>query len=188
MTLDEKLDNFYNSAIDAATTQSQEIIEDYKQSLQKVYDDHKETALRKASISVTVESETLIRERNRALSAEAIVIRKKISDKSKELSELIFVDIRTKINAFMTTPEYTQLLIDQINAAVSFAKGEAITIYINPSDEDKKTVLEGAAHMEFTVSTIDFIGGTRAVIHAKNILIDNSFLTKLAEEKDNFTI
>lgn len=83
----------------------------------------------------------------------------------------------------MTTPAYDDLLVKQILSALAFANGTEIQIYINPSDADKKTMLEEKTGITLTVSTIDFIGGTRAVIHEKNILIDHSFLTKMEEEK-----
>ena len=56
-------------------------------------------------------------------------------------------------------------------------------IYINPSDADKKEALEAAAGVSLTVSAIDFGGGIRAVIRARNILIDESFVTKLEQEE-----
>ena len=61
-----------------------------------------------------------------------------------------------------------------------------MTIYINPTDEDKKAELEERTGASLTVSREDFIGGIRAVIHAKNILIDHSFKASLAEEYEKF--
>ena len=37
-----------------------------------------------------------------------------------------------------------------------------------------------------TISAMPFLGGVRAVIPEKNILIDNSFETLLNEERENF--
>ena len=44
-------------------------------------------------------------------------------------------------------------------------------------------VLEAAAGVSLTVSAIDFGGGIRAVIRARNILIDESFVTQLEQEE-----
>ena len=49
-----------------------------------------------------------------------------------------------------------------------------MTIYINPTDADKKEYLEEHTGMALTVSKEDFIGGVRAVIQEKNILIDHA--------------
>ena len=42
----------------------------------------------------------------------------------------------------MRTEEYKEVLIRYIEKAAQFASGMAMTIYINPSDADKKTYLE----------------------------------------------
>ena len=61
-----------------------------------------------------------------------------------------------------------------------------MTIYINPSDENRRSGLEDASRVQLTVSSEDFIGGIRAVIRERNILIDNSFKTQLRNEYDSF--
>ena len=61
-----------------------------------------------------------------------------------------------------------------------------MTIYINPSDEPRQAALEAATGTRLTLSSEDFIGGTRAVIRDRNILIDNSFYTLLRNEYDRF--
>ena len=188
MTLDEKLDNFFTSAIDSATNQSIEIVSTYKQSLQSIYDDRKEAALRKAESSFRVESDNIIREKNRKLSNESIDIKRRVVDKTSELTDKIFKDVEKLLEEFMTTTPYEDLLAEQITAANLFARGEEITIYINPSDASRKSSLETKTGVELTISTRNFVGGTRAVIHANSILIDNSFLSKFSEAKNSFTL
>jgi vacuolar-type H+-ATPase subunit E/Vma4 len=88
----------------------------------------------------------------------------------------------------MKTPEYDELLCTQIKNTLEFAQGDEIMIYLNPSDADKKTALEDKTGAVLTVSNRDFIGGTRAVISSRSILIDNSFLTRINEAKSSFTL
>ena len=64
--------------------------------------------------------------------------------------------------------------------------GEEILIYINPSDAHLKDDLEAKTGASLTVSREDFIGGTRAVMQKRRILIDYSFKSALSEEYDNF--
>ena len=188
MTLDEKLEHFYSSVIDSATKQNIEIVEDYKKTLQKNYDERKEAAMRKAEANYRVATDHITRERNRRISAEALETRRKVLEKTAEYSDLIFQDVRRKLDQFMTTPAYTDLLCAWITSARDFANGDALTIYINPSDADKMSMLEAKTGMTLTISNRDFIGGIRAVIPSNNILIDHSFLTKLDEEKSNITL
>ncbi|MFR5505939.1 MAG: hypothetical protein ACLTHY_02445, partial [[Ruminococcus] torques] len=57
---------------------------------------------------------------------------------------------------------------------------------INPSDEKKRTELEKETGAKLTVSAEDFIGGVRAVIRSRNILMDHSFKTQIQDEYDKF--
>ncbi len=188
MTLDEKLDHFYSSVIESATKQNIEIVEEYKTTLQKNFDERKDAALHKAEANYRMASDNIIRERNRKLSAEALEIRRKLLEKTAEISDRIFTDVSARLKDFMTTPDYDTLLITQIRHASDFAHGDAITVYINPSDASKKADLEEKTGISLTVSDRDFIGGIRAVIPSRSILIDHSFFTKLEEAKSSFTL
>lgn len=186
MKLDVKLDHFYKSVIDDATAQSASILEDYKKQLSALYEEKKAEFEKHQALTIKAETDNVAREKNKQLSSEAIEIRRMISEKKAEIKDSLFADITTKLNAFMKTPAYEELLVKQITSAKEFVNGESITIYINASDASKKEALEKKTAATLTISTIDFMGGSRAVIHEKNILIDNSFITKLAEEKENF--
>lgn len=187
MTLDEKLEQFYNATIESATTRNIEIVEEYKQNLDKMFDDYKKDAHKKSEQTYRLESENLIREKNRTLSSEAINIKRKINDKNVELTDILFEDVMNKIQAFMKSKEYEELLRNQILSAKEFAREDELTIYINPTDEGLKHTLEEQTKVTLTLSQYDFIGGTRAVIHAKNILIDHSFSSKIAAQKEHYT-
>lgn len=186
MKLDVKLDHFSDSVIADATNQSQLILDEYQESLKKIYNDSKEESLRKARVNLRVETDNLIREKNKVLSSEATTIRRKINEKNDELKEKLFQEVQLKLDKFMKTDAYVTMLEKQIISAKEFAESDSISIYINPSDQDKKESLEAKTQTVLTVSTTEFYGGTRAVIPEKHILIDNSFLTKLAEEKATF--
>ena len=74
----------------------------------------------------------------------------------------------------------------QIKKARDFADGEEIHIYIDPSDKSKQNLLSLHTGCDVRVSEYSFLGGTRAVIASKNILIDNSFETRLKEAEEGF--
>ena len=57
---------------------------------------------------------------------------------------------------------------------------------LHPSDAHLKDDLEAKTGASLTVSREDFIGGTRAVMQKRRILIDYSFKSALSEEYDNF--
>ena len=82
----------------------------------------------------------------------------------------MFEEVRQLVAAYMQTEEYLRLLVEYIEKAAAFAGGEAMTIYINPTDADKKGYLEEHTGFQLTVSKEDFIGGVRCVVHGRNIL------------------
>lgn len=61
-------------------------------------------------------------------------------------------------------------------------------LYVDPSDAERVTSLTVEVGAPVTVSSYSFTGGSRAVIPGRNILIDNSFETKLAEAKEDFQL
>ena len=98
----------------------------------------------------------------------------------------IFEEVMGLVNDYMKTEAYGDFLIKCIQQAVHFAGRDPVTLYINPSDESKRSDLEDATGVHLTISAEDFIGGVRAVIRSRNILIDNSFKTQLRNEYDKF--
>lgn len=188
MTIDEKLNNFYHCAIDDATAQSIKILESYEQTLKEMCEEKKKSLIKQAEQKIRIESDNLVREKNRKLSSESLNIKRTLSEKSKEKVEILFNDVEKRLNTYMQTPEYQTFLINKINEAIAFAKDNKLTIYINQTDAHLKEDLEAATHVELMISNINFFGGIRSVIPDRNILIDNSFMSKLREEKMNFKL
>lgn len=187
MTLEEKLDHFYASVIDNATKKNLEIVEEYKNTLNKQFEDRKESANRKSETNYNLAVDNIGKEHNRKLSNESIEFKRKLNEKSSELIASLFSDLEKKIVEFMTTAEYDSLLVQMIEKAKDFSNGDEMIVYLNESDSAKKASLEDKTGVSLTMSNIDFKGGIRAVISSHNILIDYSFLTKLEEARSTFT-
>lgn len=188
MTLEEKLDQFYNVTIESATAMNLAITEEYKTTLANALEEHKKSTKQKAQIALNLDIENAKREKNRVLSSASIKIRRKLSEQSACITASIFDEVTDKIMDFMKSEEYYACLIKQITEAKTFARKDEMKLYIDPSDENLKDKLEAETGVTITISTTNFIGGTRAVIPDKNILIDHSFSSKLQELKENFTL
>ena len=92
------------------------------------------------------------------------------------------------METYMSTQDYADLLLHQIREAARFAGTDPYTIYLDPADADKLQALSAASGASLSVSRYSFRGGTRAVIPARHVLIDNSFETKLAEAREHFSL
>ena len=187
MTTEEKLKHFLDVTVENANAKSVETIEEYKKGLEKVFESHKEDALRKQKLQIKLSEENLIKEKNTEVSKQQLEIKKELGKKQEELKSLLFHEVENKLEEYMSTKEYRKYLIDHIMEAKEFAQDEEIQIYIDPADGEALESLEMATGTQISVSDYGFRGGMRAVIRSKNILIDQSFETRLNEAKDGFS-
>ena len=178
MTIDEKLQHFYEVSVEEAKEEAAMAIQEHRESLAQMLEDHK--AARRQS------AEAVRREINKALSAEQITLKRGWSRKQEELKEALFAEVKQKAQAFMETPEYMDYLCKQIREVKSFAGEDEIQISLSSGDSSKLETLSQKTGAELTVSSDDFIGGIRAAIPQKNIMIDNSFLEGLESMRREF--
>ena len=186
MTVEEKLEHFYNASIESAAKDAEHLQREHQEALDKIFQDHKETKERQARAQLQAESDKLSREINKEVSARQIEYRRILSSKTSEIKKKIFLEVEEKLNKFKTSPEYMDFLVKRIQEDLDFAEDDVITIYIDPSDEALLPAL--TEHFGFTpiLSRDSWMGGMRAVIRSKNILIDNSFATLLHDAKEEF--
>lgn len=187
MTNEEKLLNFQTITMQSARQKSLSIIKEFEDSLNKSFQEHISEKNQQAELQLKTESANLSRQKNKELSLKQIQLRKKLTQKQNELKAKIFDEVKELLKQFMDTPDYEALLIRQIQKDMEFAHGQNIVIYIDPTDQAKKTGLESTTGASLTISEYSFMGGTRAVISEQSILIDDSFKTKLEEAYAEFS-
>ena len=186
MTTEEKLANFYQHSIESANAEAWRTINEHQAALDQLFEEHKEIKRQQAQDEIGAETEKLKREANKALSAEQLSIKRTVSAKNLELKNRLFAEVREKMIQFKQTEAYKDYLKTKIQEAVSFASGDTMRLYLDPSDEAYQTELEEVCSVSLLLSKMPFTGGIRAVIPEKNILIDNSFDSLIREEQDAF--
>nr|WP_330394648.1 hypothetical protein [Lachnoclostridium sp. An131] len=188
MTTEEKLQHFTMYAMEEARNKSNTMLREYTDALEKIFQEHKEKKKRQADLEIKTETARLVSENNKQASEAQIEIRRMLSKRQAELKDKLFVEVKDMLARFAETREYHQMLVRQFREAMEFAGGEEIILYIDPSDAQIQYSIEAEIGAPVTVSTYSFQGGTRAVLPARNILIDNSFETKIAEAKEHFQL
>jgi vacuolar-type H+-ATPase subunit E/Vma4 len=187
LTTEEKLKHFLDTCMENVRMRSSRMLDEYTSALEKSFEDHKRDARHRTQLQIRQETERIERDINRQVSAGQLEIRRLLGRRQEELKEQLFAKLKERLDDFVKTPEYEKLLERQIQNAIDFAKGQAVLIYLDPSDKDKA---DGFAarypKADFKLSSYSFFGGTRAVIPSHNVLIDNSFKTRLAEAKESF--
>ena len=188
MALENKIQHFKDVSIKQAEAQRDAVLEEYEKGLLQLLEVHKKEAVENAALREKMEFEDLKRQSNKALLKESLEIKRTFSLRQKEMVEKIFIEVNELIEAFRKTEDYQLLLLKQIESAYKTAGNEEVVIYIDLDDEKIIDTLRQKSGKELTLSKYTFGGGTRAVIPSKNILIENSFNSKVAEEKEKFRL
>lgn len=179
MTIDEKLQHFYEVSIDEAKEDAAQAIQAHKENLTHMLEEHKQSQRQTADAQIKAEAEHVRREVNKALSSEQISLKRSWSQKQEEMKQKLFAEVKDLVRQFMETSEYEDYLCQKIKEAREFAGEDEIHIFLSPDDQSRLDALKARTGMELSVSEEAFTGGIRAEIPQKNILIDNSFSTGL---------
>ena len=179
MTIDEKLQHFYEVSIDEAKEDAAQAIQAHKENLSQMLEEHKQSQRQTADAQIKAEAEHVRREVNKALSAEQITLKRNWSQKQEEMKQKLFAEVKALADKFMQTPEYDDYLCRKITEASAFAEGDEIHIFLSAADKNKLESLKEKTGVSLTVSEEAFTGGIRAEKKKKNILIDDSFSTGL---------
>ena len=175
MTIDEKLSHFYDVTIEDAQAKAAGILEEHRKALAQMTEKHKADSQENAQVQIKVETANARREINKALSAEQLTIKRDWTKKQNELKEKLFAEVKTQMENFRNTPDYPAYLESKIKEALDFAEQDKINIYLSPEDSALLPDLVERTKAFITVSAEDFLGGVKATIPHKNILIDHSF-------------
>lgn len=175
MTIDEKLSHFYDVTIEDAQAKAAGILEEHRKALAQMTEKHKADSQENAQVQIKAETANARRKINKALSAEQLTIKRDWTKKQNELKEKLFAEVKTQLENFRNTPDYPAYLESKIKEALDFAEQDKINIYISPEDSALLPDLVERTKAFITVSAEDFLGGIKATIPHKNILIDHSF-------------
>ena len=187
MTLDEKLTNFTEYCVLAAKKKSEELILQQQAALDKDFEAYTVKSKEIADTQIKIEKENLEKKLNKELSNEQLHSKQLIGEARTELTDKLFVELSDKISNFINTKEYMELISSQIEYALKFADGDELIIYVDSTDESRLHELCARHQTDcIKISEHSFMGGTKALLPKKNILIDNSFAKKLETAKLRF--
>lgn len=101
MTIEEKLQHFYDTSVAEAQTEAENTLEAHKKSLEEMLEKHKESRKMDAEAQIKAETENATREVNKALSAEQLTLRRDWTAKQNELRNELFVEVKNHLEDFM---------------------------------------------------------------------------------------
>ena len=186
VTIEEKITHLQEAAMTEARKEGNNIIESHKQTLDSLYNHHAEEASRQAQTRIKAETIRAKQQLNQITAKAQVDLKRALGKRQILLKDKLFADVHSLLDEYMLTEAYKDLLQTYINNAASFAGGDPLTIYLNASDTGKKAELEERTGLTLSISRDDFIGGIRAAIPGRNILIDHSFKGKFESEYEKF--
>ena len=166
MTIEEKMDHFRSLSLESASSKSAESLSSYKQSLDDDLELHKETASQLAEESKKALMNQVRANSKKKLSSEQMKIKKELTQKQSAIKIEVFDRVREKLLEYRKTNDYL----------------------VYPNDSSLLDELKSKTGGNIEIYNKEFLGGTRTIVPEKNILIDNSFKTRLADQQDLFAI
>lgn len=188
LTIEEKLQHFTTVTTENVQTKCDKSLEEYKAELDSQFERHKAEAVRLSVLQEKTLQDAIERQASKEYTMEHLQMRRKINRKQSKLKEKLFQEVELRIQEYRKQPEYRQYMAKQIEKALKFAKGEEIHIFIDINDEYMKEELEKQCGVTLQVADHSFKGGIRAELPMRNILIDNTFETKIEEEMEKFVM
>lgn len=186
MTIDERVAHLQEAAMEEARAKANTITRQHEQMLTNVLNQHKGEANRQSDVRIKAEMVSARQQQNMAVSKAQLELKREYGKRQKELKKELFKEVLADLQEFMKTERYRELLVAYIEKAARFTNGEDLKIYINPTDADKKDWLEERTGMTLTISKEDFVGGVRAVVKGRNVLIDHAYKGALEEAFQEF--
>lgn len=188
MTIEEKLQHFTMVTIENVHEECEKSLEEFKKEQDWKFETHKEQYLKEVRIKEKSLRDAIERKASKEYTYEQLHIKRKINHKQNELRNRLFDLVEKELADFAKTGEYRELLLKEIKEAFDIAKDSEILIYIGPKDENMIDDVYKKYGIKLLINENIVKGGMRAEIPSKNILIDNTFETKIGEAKEKFII
>lgn len=186
MTLEEKIAYMQAATMEDARKNNSRIVESYHDALEKLFNEHKSESLLLSKTQIKSETVNARQQLNQASAKAHLDLKREESRLTQTLKDNIFKEVKALVLEYMKTKEYEAYLIECIQGVIKIAGDDDKTIYLNPTDSHLKASLEAATGETLNVNDKDFFGGIRTIIPARNILVDDSFETKLWNEYNEF--
>ncbi len=188
MDINQKLEHFKEISLQTASQHVSENLDKYKTSLDEIYENHKETGTTASKEIIETKKAIIKRNVKKDYSNQETDLKRSLTSKNLYYKKKIFEEVNTLLEDYKKSPQYADFLNKKITEAAAFAEKDTIEIYIDPQDsglmKSLKTPSNGSIHM----NEFSFGGGIRAIIPSRNILIDETFNSRVSEIEENYKI
>ena len=201
---EEALDRFSKVVLEKAFSVRNEMEKDVKMRIEKSIEKEELQILEEAYNKIQKEKARTIQEVNEKISTERMEYKKKLIMRRTQIAEEIFDKVIEKINEFINSDNYWELLLKNAEKAIEALtdgvifeqqkeEKQTFIISINKSDEQYKERLEekmkeqyNNAIIEVQITNEDIVGGVTVYYKEKNAFIDYSIRNSINGAKKQF--
>ncbi|PNL92143.1 V-type ATP synthase subunit E [Aerococcus viridans] len=190
MDLEDKFAYFETQVNQQAQDIIDEQVNQYRATLQKDYDEFVKNTNQEFDAKFVNAKKDMRKELNKNISQSQIHLQRDLYLSEEKLKKTLFAEFNDAIQNYMQTDEYRNQLVVMINNLKDYAEKnrEELVVYINHSDQGMLETLFEETNANIQISDREFLGGVRGVLKDRQVLIDYSFSTLLANVEDSFTI
>lgn len=190
MDLEDKFAYFETQVNQQAQDIIDEQVNQYRATLQKDYDQFVKNTNQEFDAKFVNAKKDMRKELNKNISQSQIHLQRDLYLQEEKLKKTLFADFNDAIQNYMQTDKYRNQLVVMINNLKDYAEKnrEELVVYINHSDQGMIETLFEETNANIQISDREFLGGVRGVLKDRQVLIDYSFSTLLANVEDSFTI
>lgn len=190
MDLEDKFAYFETQVNQQAQDIIDEQVNQYRATLQKNYDEFVKNTNQEFDAKFVNAKKDMRKELNKNISQSQIHLQRDLYLQEEKLKKTLFAEFNDAIQNYMQTDEYRNQLVVMINNLKDYAEKnrEELVVYINHSDQGMLETLFEETNANIQISDREFLGGVRGVLKDRQVLIDYSFSTLLANVEDSFTI
>ncbi len=190
MDLEDKFAYFETQVNQQAQDIIDEQVNQYRATLQKDYDEFVKNTNQEFDAKFVNAKKDMRKELNKNISQSQIHLQRDLYLQEEKLKKTLFAEFNSAIQNYMQTDEYRNQLVVMINNLKDYAEKnrEELVVYINHSDQGMIETLFEETNANIQISDREFLGGVRGVLKDRQVLIDYSFSTLLANVEDSFTI
>lgn len=190
MDLEDKFAYFETQVNQQVQDIIDEQVNQYQATLQKDYDEFVKNTNQEFDAKFANAKKNMRKELNKNTSQSQIHLQRDLYLQEEKLKKSLFAEFNSAIQNYMQTDEYRNQLVVMINNLKDYAEKnrEELVVYINHSDQGMIETLLEETNANIQISDREFLGGVRGVLKDRQVLIDYSFSTLLANVEDSFTI
>jgi vacuolar-type H+-ATPase subunit E/Vma4 len=205
MRVEQKIEAFEQMAIKAAEEKRKQAVGDMAGRFKSSVEDELRGETQKAREQVQAQRYLFERKKNKQIVDASGKAKREFIEHREKLTEELFADVLSDINAFTASSEYEGFLVERIKQAIDVsAQGNDVrpdalingadaasryeAVQLTAKDMRYALAIKSATGLQAEQAPDDFLGGFRLIGAGRRSVSDHTLAGRLAAQRDNFSM